>query len=210
MLSQMPVKWLASSLPADANALDKQKHYPCFAGQSWQWDGVRFEVVHPSFDSYADAEIKDNNRSCVLHITSLYGSLLLVGDIEKLAEAELLGREPDKLVSDVLVVPHHGSKTSSTMDFITAVSPQVAIFTVGYLNRFGHPKTEILRRYQQAQSVLFRSDQDGAILLDYSASTSSSEGAKLSLSKLNSAEAVAPKIQVTPWRQLHSHYWYTE
>lgn len=133
MLSQMPVKWLASSLPADANALDKQKHFPCFAGQSWQWDGVRFEVVHPSFDSYADAEIKDNNRSCVLHITSLYGSLLLVGDIEKLAEAELLGREPDKLVSDVLVVPHHGSKTSSTMDFITAVSPQVAIFTVGYL-----------------------------------------------------------------------------
>lgn len=210
VLSQMPVKWLASSLPADATTLGTQKHFPCFAGQSWQWDGVRFEMIHPSFGSYADTEIKDNNRSCVLHITSLYGSLLLVGDIEKPAEAELLESEADKLASDVLVVPHHGSKTSSTMDFITAVNPQVSIFTVGYLNRFGHPKAEIWRRYQQTQSRLFRSDQDGAILLDYSAGAFSSDEAKSSLSKSNSPETTVPNIQVTPWRYVNLHYWYAE
>lgn len=200
VLSQVPVKWLASSLPSDAPELANQPHINCFAGQTWQWDGVRFDVLHPSVESYENKDIKDNDRSCVLHITSAYGSLLLVGDIEKKAEAELLENYADTIASDVLVVPHHGSKTSSTPDFIAAVQPQVAIFTAGYRNRFGHPKAEVVDRYQQAQSRLFRSDQDGAILIDFSAKNTSTN----------------PQIQhhtamhISPWRRTNPHYWYAE
>lgn len=210
VLSQIPVKWLASSFPADAEVLGNQKHLPCFAGQAWQWDGVHFEMLHPSFGSYENTEIKDNNRSCVLRISSLYGSLLLVGDIEKESEAELLENEMDKLGSDVLVVPHHGSKTSSTPEFIAAVNPQVSIFTVGYLNRFGHPKTQIWNRYQQAQSRLFRSDQDGAVLIDFAAKNSSLNTAKPNIPISNTPDASISGIQVTPWRHANLHYWYTQ
>ena len=68
----------------------------------------------------------------------------------------------------MLVVPHHGSKTSSSPDFVAAVKPSIAIFTVGYRNRFGHPKPEVLERYVQMGSRIYRSDQDGALLLDFS------------------------------------------
>src|SRR3546814_21192444 len=102
---------------------------------------------HPCKASYSE-RIKDNNRSCVLHVSSRFGSLLLPGDIERKAESRLLARQKD-IAADVLVVPHHGSKTSSTMDFIEKVQPQVAIFTVGYRNRFGHPKDAVVERYQK-------------------------------------------------------------
>ncbi len=200
VLSQVPVKWLASSLPDDAPELTQQKHLHCFAGQNWLWDGVHFEVLHPSLESYENTAIKDNNRSCVLRISNAYGSVLLAGDIEKQAEAELLENASDSLASDILVVPHHGSKTSSTLDFIAAVNPQVAIFTMGYRNRFGHPKADVVNRYQQAQSRLYRSDQDGAILIDFTAKNTSTN----------------PKIQhhyamqISPWRRTSPHYWYAE
>ena len=200
VLAQVPVKWLASSLPADAPELTTQAHMPCFAGQTWRWDDVQFEVLHPNFASYENSEIKDNNRSCVVRITSAYGSLLLVGDIEKESEAGLLENEAAKLASDVLIVPHHGSKTSSTPDFIAAVQPQVAIFTVGYRNRFGHPKLEVWNRYQQAQSRLLRSDQDGAILLDFSSA----------IALQNISHAGSARIQIIPWRSYDRHYWRTE
>lgn len=210
VLTQIPVKWLASSFTLDANALINQKRLPCFAGQTWQWDEVRFEVLHPNFDSYENPEIKDNNRSCVLSITSRYGSLLLVGDIEKESEAELLKNQAEKIASDVLVVPHHGSKTSSTADFIDAVNPKVAIFTVGYRNRFGHPKAEIWGRYQQLNSRLFRSDQDGAILLDYSSKNAPFNASEPNMPRPDTTDASTVSIQAMPWRHVNLHYWYAE
>jgi len=186
VLAQVPVAWFASSLPEDSIEVPAQPHLHCFAGQAWTWDKVRFEMLHPDYASYEDLDIKDNNRSCVLRITSQYGSLLLTGDIEKQAEVQLLDAVPDQLPADVLVVPHHGSKTSSTPDFVAVVKPAVAIFTMGYRNRFGHPKPAVVSRYEDIGSKLYRSDTDGAVLLDFVGNTG---------------------IQITRWRQQERHYW---
>jgi competence protein ComEC len=166
VLAQMPVSRVMSSLPAESLGMAKAKHTSCVAGQSWTWDGVRFDMLYPAAGSY-QKRIKDNDRSCVLRVSTRYGSLLLPGDIERRAERDLM-RSMRISASDVLVVPHHGSKTSSTMEFIEQVRPQVAIFTVGYRNRFGHPKPGIIKRYQHAGSQLYRTDRDGALLMDFS------------------------------------------
>ena len=90
--------------------------------------------------------------------------MLLTADIEKETEQRLLREHRDKLPATLLVVPHHGSKTSSTDDFVDAVQSRYAVFTVGYLNRFGHPKQEVVQRYTRDGAEMLRSDQDGAIL----------------------------------------------
>ncbi len=171
VLQEVPTGWFASSLPEN-NAIVAVAPQPrrCYAGQRWQWDGVRFDMLHPSWQSYDIEKLKDNNRGCVLKITSRFGSLLLPADIESPSEQALVEAQPDALAADVLVVPHHGSKTSSTPDFIAHVHPAIAIFTTGYRNRFGHPKAEVVARYKDAGSRMYRSDEDGAVLLDFGAS----------------------------------------
>ncbi len=190
VLALMPVRWLASSFSTKIEAPETHNKISCFAGQVWLWDSVKFEVLHPAMDSYADEKITDNNRSCVLKVTSQAGSILLTGDIEKEAELALLNSVSEQLKSDVLTVPHHGSKTSSIDDFIAAVSPNVSIFTTGYLNRFGHPKPLIVERYQSFGSIMYRSDYDGALVIDY----------VNNLSNKN-------KIMLSSWRAQHPHYW---
>jgi len=103
----------------------------------------------------------------VLKVTSAFGSALLAADIEKRSETELLARASDALASDVIVVPHHGSRTSSTLQFIDKVKPQIAVFTVGYRNRFGHPKDAVVQRYVDIGSRILRSDRDGALMLKF-------------------------------------------
>ena len=168
VMEGLPVGWLASPLPA-SHALRGMawRDVSCFAGQSWTWDGVRFEMLHPLQRSYGIEKLKDNDRSCVLKVVSMHGSLLLAGDIERLTELELLERAGSSLEADVLVAPHHGSKTSSTREFVRQVNPQIAIMTAGYRNRFGHPKKEVLERYREIGSTIYRSDRDGAILIDF-------------------------------------------
>lgn len=186
VLALMPVAWFASSLPADVDIPKTVLKMSCFSGQHWMWDGVHFEVLHPSLTSYEDATMKDNDRSCVLKVTSQSGSILLTGDIEKADELSLLSAEASQLKSDVLVVPHHGSKTSSSADFIAAVAPSVSIFTSGYLNRFGHPKPEVWARYQARDSLLYRSDYNGAMVLNFT----------------------HQKIVVSSWRAQYRRYWH--
>jgi competence protein ComEC len=134
----------------------------CVAGTRWRWDGVEFEFLHPTQAAYADAARKSNDLSCVLRITSNGGSALLTGDIEAASEAEILARQAS-LAAVVLVVPHHGSRTSSTPAFIAAVAPRFAIIAAGYRNRFGHPRGEILARYVHAGVARTRTDLQGAI-----------------------------------------------
>lgn len=167
VITQVPVGWLVSSLPKDLATINVP-HKPCVAGQSWEWDGVRFSMLYPESDS-PDGRIKDNNRSCVLKVSSGYGSLLLTGDIEHKAEKDLVRKYGELLAAEVLVVPHHGSKTSSTPVFVNSVDPQAAIFTVGYRNRFGHPKQDVEERYIKAGSNILRSDYDGAVIVNYGA-----------------------------------------
>ena len=147
---------LHSSLPAGhpLNSLAAARR--CAAGDAWEWDGVRFEFLHPA----AGRTYKRNDGSCVLRVAAAGGSMLLTGDIERLAEETLVGKD---LKADVLLVPHHGSRTSSTMGFINAVAPRWAVVTAGYRNRFGHPHPDILERYRTAGVRVLRTDQDGAI-----------------------------------------------
>ena len=167
LLQAMPIDWLSSSLPDGhpllQHSVNKQR---CIAGRSWQWDGVQFEILHPDAASYTITKIRDNNRGCVLRISIGDRHILLTADIEKESERQLLGEHADKLAAEFLVVPHHGSKTSSTDEFIAAVRPDYAVFTVGYLNRFGHPKQEVVQRYANSGAQLLRSDEDGAILVE--------------------------------------------
>jgi competence protein ComEC len=167
VMQALPVELLSSSLPDDSPILlHASKTERCSDGQSWVWDGVRFEILYPTLSSYADDNIKNNDRGCVLRISSGNNSVLLAADIEKYSEHDLLNRHPEQLNSTLLVVPHHGSKTSSTSNFVDAVHPRYAVFTTGYRNRFGHPKKEVVERYRALGSELLRSDEDGAILVN--------------------------------------------
>ncbi len=190
VLSLMPTPWLANSFDPDFELPAKTKRIPCYAGQSWEWDKVRFEMLYPNHESYADAAITDNNRSCVLKITSQSGSMLLTGDIEKEAERYLLETIPERLKSDIMTAPHHGSKTSSTPDFIAAVKPGVSLFTAGYLNRFGHPKPVVVERYQEAGSLLYRSDYDGAVEINFVTNIANQH-----------------EIRIQSWRNQNRSYW---
>jgi competence protein ComEC len=138
----------------------------CEAGERWVWDGVRFEMLHPSAHSYTQEFLKNNDRSCVLRVVSKHGRVLVTGDIEKNSEAEVLHNYTD-VAAEVLVVPHHGSGTSSTPSFIARVAPRLAIFSAGYHNRFGHPKIDVVMRYRQTGARLLRSDQDGMIMVKF-------------------------------------------
>ncbi len=136
----------------------------CHSAQQWSWDGVLFEVLHPTVDDYA-ATRKSNNLSCVLRVTAGGRRILLTSDIEARDEAALLERYPGDLAADVLLVPHHGSKTSSTEEFMAAVAAADVLIPVGYRNRFGHPKPEVLERYTASGSRIWRTDRDGALRL---------------------------------------------
>ncbi len=108
---------------------------------------------------------RDNDRSCVLRVVAAGGSVLLTADIERGAEAQVLERAPAQLAADVLVVPHHGSATSSSDVFLDQIRPRIAIVPVGYRNRFGHPVAQVLARYTARGATVYRTDRDGALLL---------------------------------------------
>ena len=186
ILQGIPVDWLSSSLAANHPLLQHASNTQrCMDGQAWEWDGVRFEVLHPTAESYAEEKIRDNNRSCVLKISTGKNSVLLAADIEKDSEWRLLKQHEEELPATILVVPHHGSKTSSVNAFIAAVHPRYAVFTVGYRNRFGHPKEEIVERYRAMGSELLRSDKDGAIVV----------------------EMDTQNVSVERYRKSHARYW---
>ncbi len=165
LLAAMPVGWFASSLVASHPLLRGQRtHVNCVAGQHWQWDGVRFEVLHPLA---ADRnERKTNARSCTLRISAGGQVALLAGDIERAQEQALLAREGGDLHANVLLAPHHGSGTSSTAAFLDAVAPDWALFQVGYRNRYRHPKSEVIDRYRARGIRMQRSDEAGAVRVE--------------------------------------------
>ena len=176
LLQTVPVASMLSSLPATHPILREReaRHehaQRCSAGQRWTWDGVDFEILHPAEASYANPKLKSNDLSCVVRVAAAHGSVLLTGDIEARSEADLVRRSAAALRSDVLVVPHHGSRSSSTQAFIDAVQPDTAVFTPGYRNRFGHPRPEIVDRYAQAGIARFRTDYDGAMIFDFGPNT---------------------------------------
>ncbi|KAF3996774.1 DNA internalization-related competence protein ComEC/Rec2 [Glaciimonas immobilis] len=177
------------------------KHTRCENGQSWNWDGAQFEMLFPTAANYKDSQRKDrkppkaNNMSCTLKITNGDYSILLPGDIEKAQERQLVlsnGANAADLIdgarslkSTVLLAPHHGSGTSSTSEFLEEVDPSVAIFQVGYRNRFHHPQAQVWERYVQRNVQNLRNDHSGAILLHFGGT-----------------------LVATEYRQQHKRYWY--
>ena len=150
-----------TSIPSDHLLRTIRPMQTCMAGQQWQWDGVHFSVLHPQAADYAK-QLKPNALSCVLRIESASGiSALLVADIEAAQENQLVQSGVD-LKSDWLLVPHHGSATSSTPAFLKAVSPSVAWVQAGYRNRFGHPRPDVMARYELQGIWVFQSVLCGA------------------------------------------------
>jgi competence protein ComEC len=163
VFAALPVAHVSSSLEAAHPLLAGRAHRRCEAGQSWHWDGVRFDVLHPRTDDFARHDAKPNTLSCVLAVTDAQGQrLLLTGDLEAEQEARLVRDRPDALKSRVLLVPHHGSKTSSSAAFVDAVAPQTAVVQAGFRNRFGHPAPAVERRYTERGIAFVRSDTCGA------------------------------------------------
>jgi len=160
ILSAFPVTRFYSGVPSKFSAHSVTQ---CQQGQDWNWDGVDFEFVSPNRDSVFDG----NNASCVLKISSANGSLLLPGDIEKDVERSLLRYSAEKLPADVLIAPHHGSKTSSTEAFIAKVKPSYVLYPVGYRNKFGFPKEEVVARYDEQGAVGFNTSSHGAISVTF-------------------------------------------
>jgi competence protein ComEC len=166
VLQAVPVGWLLSSLPEDHPLLaEAASPRRCEAEERWQWDGVAFEVLHPARENYAREKFRSNDRSCVVRISTAGASVLLTADIESKSERDLLAAVPDKLRAQVLLVPHHGSRTSSSPQFVEQVNADIAIVTAGYRNRFGHPADDVLDRYRALGSRIYRTDYDGALLL---------------------------------------------
>jgi len=154
---------------------------PCRAGERWEWDGVRFAFLHP--DARASGR---NDASCVLRVRAGPHVLLLTGDIERAAERRLVRRYGHDLRADVLVVPHHGSKSSSTAAFLETVQPRWALFPLGYRNRYGFPDETVVTRYRTRGVRMLSTADHGAITV-----------------RLGSA-SLAP----SSWRQLRRRYWH--
>ncbi len=164
-----------------------KRHHTCLAGQAWEWDGVRFEMLGPTAMAHLAPESRDqaNALSCVLKVTAGSQSMLLPGDIGVKEEAELLERIPEKLKSDILLAPHHGSNTSSSLPFLAVVKPSVTVFQLGYRNRYGHPDDTVYARYDVLGITRIRTDEAGAVTVRF-----------------------GKTIGESRWREEHARYWY--
>jgi len=154
LINEVETTTILSSTPARLpNAI------ACISGLSWQWNNVNFEILHPNSSDLGS----ENNLSCVLKVSNTRGSVLLSGDIEAEAEKHLVQRYRRDLQSTILIAPHHGSKTSSSLDFINAVSPDFALFPIGYRNRYHFPHNIVIKRYTDKGVNLLNTADHGAI-----------------------------------------------
>jgi competence protein ComEC len=155
--SEIPVRQL-TVMPGSKYLADSSVAV-CQAGEGWSWGGVDFQFLHPQ----VNAGGQENNRSCVLKISGRGGSVLLTGDIEKSAEKNLILHAHNQLQADILLAPHHGSKTSSTRDFIASVKAKEVVYSAGYRNRFGFPRPEVMARYTRTSARQWNTADSGML-----------------------------------------------
>jgi competence protein ComEC len=154
----------------------------CRRGEHWSWDGVEFEWLN----DVGDPRASDNDRSCVLLVSAGGRRLLLPGDIEAEGERALLEFVPRV---DVVVVPHHGSRSSSTEAFVAATEPRWALVSAGYRNRWGFPREQVVERWRAGGASVLTTAQAGAIEL-----------------VLGAGVEPVPR----PWRREHRRFWLDE
>ena len=146
-------------------------HYagqPCVAGHNWRWPGgQRFRFLAPGQEE--GGALRSNDSSCVLQIEAGGHTLLLAGDIEADRERQLVRYWGDELASDVLLVPHHGSRTSSSHALLKHVQPAVALVSSGYANRFGHPHVDVTARLAAFGARVYGTAEYGALEFELAA-----------------------------------------
>jgi competence protein ComEC len=155
LIKGMVVAKISTSVPEQLSDYQPEK---CAAGQAWTWDGIQFTMLSPS-----EQLNSDNNNSCVLQVQTAHGNVLLTGDIEAQAETWLVKTYGEQLKAQILIAPHHGSKTSSTLSFLQAVQPDTILIPAGYRNPFGHPHSQVIARYQALNAHYLSSANSGAI-----------------------------------------------
>ena len=153
-------------------AKQSEGHSNCYSGQRWIWSSQSSPSTKESEPIYlsilsppADSSLIGNNSSCVLLIEWQDQRVLVPGDIERAAEIALIAESTPQLKGPMtlLVAPHHGSKTSSTAEFVTMLEPENVIFSAGYRHHFGHPHPQVVGRYQAAGSRMWSTAEHGAI-----------------------------------------------
>ncbi|RKR45007.1 DNA internalization-related competence protein ComEC/Rec2 [Paraburkholderia sp. BL17N1] len=204
---------VAALAPSNALWSNARQHgagtLSCAAGQRWQWDGVEFAMLWPDA---GPLQGKPNAHCCVLRVSTLpvaasppsgrihtlppRMTALLTADIEAPVERVLLARDREALRAQVLVVPHHGSKTSSTEPFLDSIDPLIALFQVGYRNRFHHPNAGVFERYKARRIELGRSDTDGAVRVEVSPG-----------GETNQAAGSTATVTLERYRDTQRRYW---
>lgn len=139
---------------------------PCQAGQRWVWEGVEFETLHPEVREVPLDRLR-NEDSCVLRVAYRGRVSLLTGDIERRAEAQLVRLQGERLRAQVLVAPHHGSRTSSTPNFVAAVQPRWVLYPAGWRHHYGHPHPEVERRYALQGATAVSSGRHGTLTVTW-------------------------------------------
>ncbi|MDH4133442.1 MAG: DNA internalization-related competence protein ComEC/Rec2, partial [Gammaproteobacteria bacterium] len=184
VLAALPVARILTSVPDRFVTAEF-----CQSGLRWIWNEVSFEILHPgSMEPSSGKPLKGNNRSCVLSVSGRHGRVLLPGDIATRAERILVAGDSGRLRADILVAPHHGSKSSSSENFLEAVQPRLILFPVGYRNRHHHPHPDVVARYLQRGIRSLDSPASGAI----------------------SAKLDGDGVSIERYRESHHRYWRTE
>lgn len=159
------LQWLPVDRVISNERIADDLRAPCRAGTGWEWDGVEFTILHPA----AGGQDGGNNTSCVLMIRGRHGSALLPADIERAAERQLVERYGERLRSDVLVAPHHGSRTSSSPAFLAAVRPRYVLVPAGWRNRYRHPAVDVVERYTARGAHMLQTGACGMLTLRFAA-----------------------------------------
>jgi competence protein ComEC len=192
------LRHLRAKIPIERVIANDSKLNPdseCLSGQNFSWQGLEFEVLSP-MQAHGDK----NDDSCVVIISDGIHRVLLPGDISVKQERRLLSVASirNKLSSDLLIVPHHGSKSSSSRQFLTAVSPHYAVFSAGYLNRWHMPTDKISARYNAFNITTFNTAELGMVTFKFSPKYTRKQAAK----------AVKKNIEVSNYSQDMRPYWF--
>ncbi len=175
LVDTLLVKQILTSVPKKVNSLIKLENtilsaQYCDNEKQWNWDGVNFQFIHPQSGSM----FTKNNASCVLLISTggedYFNSVLLTGDIEAKAEQDIVEKSTVEIRANIIIAPHHGSKTSSSQAFINKINPDYVLYAVGYQNRYRFPHDVVSNRYKQLGAIELTTSGSGAITFNISPS----------------------------------------